>query len=586
MNAVATPTSAPPGPPAPTNQRLQHASEAARARAAQARQRARDELARLGDTALGRRARSAAAAVGARLRPDPVPEPYVPGVTPLRQLLLRPAVLGFLGSLAVFAGATQSDSPFTSKGIGAWYFGVPTPSIIPGTARPPGQWLFLGVVGVYLGMLLLLRAWWDVVRIVGRYRGVPTRMLVPVFAAWVAPMLVVAPLFSKDLYSYVAQGELMSRHINPYQYAPTVLGPIGANPLNRLVDPLWGNVTSPYGPAFLVPAGWIVELTGHNDLMSVEGMRLLALIGTIAFAAAVPSIARSFGRDGAAAFTMAALNPLILLHLIGGGHNDALMLGFLATGYAFARRNHRITGLVLVAFGAAVKVPAIIGAVYIGWEWLGPNRSVRERVRPVATALIVSIGVMAALSAAAGLGWGWMAGLSNPDTVRSWLDPATAVGLAAGELVKVVGLGNHAHVILTLARGSGLLLAALVCLWLLLRADEIGHLKALGYSLIAVVVLSPVVQPWYLAWGFVFLAPVVEGRVRRAVVAWSGVACFLGLPGGRTLIDEITRANPIVVAVFSAALVGIGLALLRPRLRRPPAGPTEPGPRPELAHQS
>lgn len=498
------------------------------------------------------------------------------GVTPIGKLLARPALLGLIGCVAIVLGASQPNSPFTDKLPGSWWFGVPTPPAIPGTGSRPGSLLFFGVVAVYLGMILMLRAWWDVIRVLARYRGVPVARLVWVFVAWVLPLLAVAPLFSKDLYSYVAQGEMMSRHINPYQFGPSVLGPIGANPLNRLVDPLWGNVTSPYGPSFLVPAGWIVQLSGHNVLVSVEGLRLLALAGTVGFAAAVPVIARSFGRDGASAFALAALNPLVLFHLVAGGHNDALMLGLMAPGYALARRGHRVWGVAVVALAASVKVPALIAVVYIGWDWLGPRRSVRDRVRPVVSALLLAVALMTALSEAAGLGWGWIAGLSNPDTVRSWLDPPTAVGLAAG---KLLGLAGHTHTLLTLARGLGLLSAAVIAVWLLLRSDEIGPLRSLGWSLISVVVLSPVVQPWYLAWGFVFLAPVVEGNTRRLVVVLSGIGCFVGLPGGRTLISEIVGAPPALVAVFSLALVGIGVALLRQRAHHNDDGKPDVGER-------
>ncbi|MCU1489636.1 MAG: hypothetical protein JWM85_1041 [Acidimicrobiaceae bacterium] len=575
------PVAMPPPPQLEAGARLELLGERLVERGQRVGKRARSLLAVLGGTAAGGMVRARAAslsrAVASRLRPDPVPEAYVPGQTHIGRLLLRPAALGFLASVAIVLGATQPNSPFTSKAVGSWFFGIPTPSVVPGTTPPPSQWLFVGVVAVYAGMILMLRAWWDIVRLLSRYRGVPVRRLVPVFAAWTLPLLIVAPLFSRDLYSYVAQGEMMSRHINPYLYPPSTLGPIGANPLNRLVDPLWGNVSSPYGPVFLVPAGWIVELTGHNVLASVEGLRLLSLLGTIAFAAAVPTIARSFGRDSSTAFALAALNPLVLLHLVGGGHNDALMLGFLVPGYALARKGHRLWGILLVALGAGVKVPALIGAVYIGWEWLGPGRGVRERVRPVATALLLAVGVMSVLSAASGLGWGWMAGLSNPDTVRSWLDPATGVGLLGGHLVALVGLGNHGHLVLTLARAAGLLLAAAISLRLLLRSDEIGALRALGWSLIAIVILSPVVQPWYASWGFVFLAPVAVGSVRRVVVICSGIACFVGLPGGRVLVDELSMANPALVAVFAFVLVGLGVAMLRRRpVRSASAGAKEP----------
>ena len=36
---------------------------------------------------------------------------------------------------------------------------------------------------------------------------------------------------------------------------------------------------------------------------------------------------------------------------------------------------------------------------------------------------------MAAVSQMVGLGWGWVSALGNPGTVRSWIDPPTAVGL-------------------------------------------------------------------------------------------------------------------------------------------------------------
>jgi len=61
-------------------------------------------------------------------------------------------------------------------------------------------------------------------------------------------------------------------------------------------------VTSPYGPVFLVADGWIVEAMRHNVLATVEALRVLALAGVAMFRRAVPSIARSFGRDQATAF--------------------------------------------------------------------------------------------------------------------------------------------------------------------------------------------------------------------------------------------------------------------------------------------
>jgi len=95
---------------------------------------------------------------------------------------------------------------------------------------------------------------------------------------------------------------------------------------------------------------------------------------------------------------------------------------------------------------------------------------------------------------------------------------------------------------------------------LLARAGQLAGPRA--------VVLSPVVQPWYAAWGFVFLAPVVEGAARRAVVIFSGVTCFVGLPGAKVLVRELGVANPLLVGAAVVALLGIVAVILLPRLRR------------------
>jgi alpha-1,6-mannosyltransferase len=515
--------------------------------------------------ASGRLRRLAVAAWERSGAADPPSGDYRPGLASVRWTLARAGVLGLLASVAIVVGASQVSSPFTLKKQGAWWFGIPTTPLFQIPGEPHGTGLFLGVVEVYAGMLLLIRCWYEVVRLASRYRAMPVRLLVPLFVAWTAPLLFVAPLFSHDLYSYAAQGEMVSHHINPYTYGPDVLS--SGSPFDALVDNIWQNVGSPYGPFFLQLDGFIVSITGHRPLAAIEGLRLLALLGVILFAVAIPAIARSFKRDPAVAFSIAVLSPLVLLNLVGGGHNDALMLGLMAVGYALSRRGHRVWGLIVIGLAGATKVPALIVAVYIGWEWLGPGLTLRDRIRPVLSALLISLSVMAGVSELAGLGWGWIGGLSNPDTVRSWLDPATGLGELGGKMLSALGFGNHTHALITLARGSGLLLAALISLWLLLRSDENGSLRALGWSLVAIVVLSPVIQPWYASWGFVFLAPVVVRRARRLVMLLSAVSCFLGLPGGWDLIDELKIANPALVAVAAAGLVGFCLLVLLPRWR-------------------
>lgn len=474
-----------------------------------------------------------------RVDPEEI-EPAPTDARSLRTLLKRPALLGLLATTAITVGASQPSSPFTLKTAGAWFFGIP------GFNTPAGSGLLLGLVAVYGGLLLLFRVWYDLTRILVRRPGIPVWSLVIVFALWVVPLLVAPPLFSRDVYSYAAQGDMVSHHISPYQYGPSV---IGAGPYVTPVDQLWRNAAAPYGPLFLGAAGVITNLSAHHELVTVVGLRLLALLGVVLIAIFIPKLARHYGRDPGQAFVLAVLNPLTLLHLVGGAHNDALMAGLLVAGITLAKTGRPVWGIVVCALATAVKVPAIIGVVYIGWGWAGPGVGWRERVRPLVTAGIIALAVMAVLSRLTGLGWGWMFALGTPGTVRSLLAPATAIGVLGGNLVHAIGIGPSQATVLSLARAAGLIVAVFVGVLLLRESERIGSVRALGVTMLVFVVLGPVVQPWYLGWGIVLLAAVASGRTRTVLIWLSMASCFIGLPGARILIDELGRASPASVVV-------------------------------------
>jgi hypothetical protein len=415
-------------------------------------------------------------------------------------------------------------------------------------------------VAVFVGMLVLSRVWYDLARALDRERGVPVRKLAVIFAIWVLPLLVAPPLFSRDVYSYAAQGDMVTHGITPYQYGPSVLG---AGPYVTNVDPLWGSAAAPYGPVFLRLDGLIVTLTAHNPLATVVGLRFLALVGVILLAVFIPKLAEACGRDPATAFTLAVLNPITLLHLIGGAHNDALMLGLLVAGVALAKRGRPVLGIVICTLAAAIKVPAAVGILYIGWDWVGSGVPWRERVRPVLTACLISGGVMGVLAGVTGMGWGWLTALGTPDAVRSMIAPTTFLGTWGGHLVHALGVGPSPHAVLSIFRALGLAAAGVVGLVLFVRSRRVGTVQALGLTLLAIVLLGPVVQPWYVAWGLVLLAPVAAGRTRGVLIALSIGVSFLELPGARLLLDELSRNN-VAYVLLSIAVLLFTLAVTTP----------------------
>lgn len=477
---------------------------------------------------------------------------------------------GFVGSVCVLLGVLQAGSPFAAGNAGAWFFG--TVAAPPASGVSANDRLF-GIVLVYAGVVVMLASWFELVRALRRAPGTGLGPPVAIAAAWAAPVLFMPPLFSRDVYSYAAQGDMVSRGINPYVHAPSALG---GGPFLSLVDPLWRHAPAPYGPAWERLSGWIVGLSGHDVLAAVVGFRLAALVGVVLIAWGVPVLARSVGRSGSVAFTLAVLNPLVLLVLLGGAHNDALMLGLLVAGCALARRNHVLAGLVLCALAAEVKVPALLGAACIGWWWGAAVPDLRRRVTRVAAAVLAAAGLMVVIGAVSGLGWRWLNGLSNPGVVVSWLDPATAVGLLLGHAAAAAGYSGHAAGFVQGSRAVFLGAATVASVGLIVRSHRVGELEALGWSLLLFVVLGPVVWPWYETWGFVFLAVVAEGWTLRLLLALSAVACFADVPGARAL----GGASPVFAAFcWACVLGGVGaytVARLLPSLAPRPVRPPEP----------
>jgi hypothetical protein len=457
-----------------------------------------------------------------------------------RGLVLRPALLGFVAMVAIAVGASLPSSPFKLELPGVWFFGVPSTDVA-------STWgVYFTLAAVYGGLLLLMRVWWGMTRLYSRCPGVPIKWMAGVFALWSAPMLVIAPLFSRDAYSYAAQGEMVSRHMNPYLYGPFELG---NNAYTAPVDKLWGNAPAPYGPLFLQIDGFFARVTFHNELVTIVLLRLLALVGVLLIAACVPRLARLYHRDGAELFTLMVLNPVTLLHLIGGAHNDALMLGLLVAGLTAAKEKRPIVGILFCALATAIKAPAALGILYVGWSWLGPQASTRDRLRPVVTAGLIGAGVLGFFSYVSGLGWGWVTILGTPGAVRSWTAPTTSLALAFTGVAHFVGVGVGLGGVLSVTRFFGLLAAGIAGVWLLLNSDRIGTLKALGITLLLFVALGPVVQPWYLSWGLILLAPVALGRLRSLIIGLSMVTAFIELPGGSDLVHSLIHGDPLQIVL-------------------------------------
>jgi alpha-1,6-mannosyltransferase len=272
-------------------------------------------------------------------------------------------------------------------------------------------------------------------------------------------------------------------------------------------------------------------------------------------------LARGLGRDPGEAFVLSAMNPLVLLTLIGGAHNDALMTGFLVIGLGLAVQRHPVWALFFVSLATAIKAPAAIGLAFVAWNWLGPEATLKQRVRPFAIGGLVAGAVLGVTTLMAGFGFGWVDNLMSEGTVRSWAAPATGAGMALTNIFHAVGLHSISLAsVLSVTRFLGVVIAVAFTLWLLWHSAERGWVRSLGLALLLFVILGPVVQPWYLAWGLVVLAASYKGREHFWLLLLSIIGPFIGLPGGRQLLAGLVHSNPLLIAVAVAILGGVLIA--------------------------
>ncbi|RMB83077.1 polyprenol phosphomannose-dependent alpha 1,6 mannosyltransferase MptB [Streptomyces shenzhenensis] len=381
----------------------------------------------------------------------------------------------------------------------------------------------LGLVGVYFGVVLLIAAWALLGRVVRGPEPPSPRALLLVLVVWASPLLLAPPLFSRDVYSYLAQGAMVDAHMDVYAYGPAQLG----GPLADEVAPVWQNTAAPYGPAFLAVASALSGLTRGELPAGLVGMRLVALLGVALMAAALPRLARHSGADPAAALWLGALNPLVLLHLVAGAHNDAIMLGLLGAGLVAALGRWPAVGAVLVTLAALVKAPAALGLLAVV---VLQARAGRGPLRAVLTTAAAAGATTVVATAVAGTGYGWIGALDTPVSSHNWA-LTSLLGRATGALLTHLG-SDLAPLAVPAWHALGLAATAVAVLfiWLRLRPRPV---YALGLSLAAVAAFGPAIRPWYALWGlFLIAAAAPSTSVRHRVAAVTAALALAVLPSG------------------------------------------------------
>lgn len=423
---------------------------------------------------------------------------------------------GFAGTLAVGWGSCHPEFSFDLDGWpSAWVNAV-------GRAAP----MPLNRILIVAGVVALTWAWWHVR---------PTRKRAPVNARvtlglWSLPLLLVPPVLSPDAVLYADLGWTLHTGADPYVVGMATSG----GPFAIQVDPLWAGSGVAYPPLALLVAQAMVTLAGFHPYLSIVAMRLPALLAAAAMLWLVPRIAGLLGIHKRTALWLAVLNPLLVLHFIGAGHNDAPMVAVsLAAIWVCLRwRSWWSTFLIapaLVGVAMALKPQGGLTVLAVAGLPVAAQLASLPTARRLwllgwrtAVATVVAVVAFVAISLASGLGFGWL----------GWLDlmglAATPAPLALLAKLAALGVqtlgGSYTGFLVWAGRVTTVILLAVLA-WIVVRFSD-RPLAATAWGSLAIAVLGQALHPWYLPWSLALLALVpLTGRQRYAVYGFAIAFC-------------------------------------------------------------
>ncbi|MGZ4146433.1 MAG: glycosyltransferase 87 family protein [Actinomycetota bacterium] len=299
-------------------------------------------------------------------------------------------------------------------------------------------------------------------------------------------------LFSRDVYSYAYYGRIASvYHANPYVATPA---DYPHDLLAAFVGPKWVNTPAVYGPVWVLISVGVVRIASNVTAM-IEVFRAIAIVGSLGTLALIWWTVRRVQRQRTP-FAIAAFgaNPVVLFHSVASGHNDLLVALSSAGAFALVVARRPRIAIAVLALGALIKVTAALPLLLLVVA-LVARRPAGRRVREAA----IDVGIAAFIALAFALPF-----LQTRDPTLGILELAGHEGWLAPSrffhrLFDVVGIGWLARI----AFGLGLVVAVVVIARSVVRWRDRGDEElgaAWGWALLLLVLLGPVLLPWYVTW--------------------------------------------------------------------------------------
>ncbi len=412
----------------------------------------------------------------------------------------------------------------------------------------PAMWaaIIVGAVGLWVCWRALEGGW----------RPRPWRMF-GLGAVVSAAVGLVLPLSSADVLMYAAYGRLQTIGLNPYDITPAMIFRQQYDPVLRWTERPWQDTPSVYGP-LASGCQWLASVLGGDNMhATVFWLQLMTTLPFILVALLAMLLVRRDALAQVRVVLLILLNPLMVLAVVGGAHNEALTMLFAFAGVCLLRKSPLLAGFG-IGLAGTIKVSLVFYGVAMVWAYRKSPRQLAQLIVGAAVPLVIAYVVVAPKTI--------LAASRNTSYVSagSWLSPAFDT------LVPLVG-PDLTHHIVAAAGWAGLVVAA----WMLSRVvpraplpgadglpDPLAQaVQATTVLVCAWLVTSPYTWAWYDLLAWVPLALIASPRLNAIMmwrVTWLSLAYVTGrvYPYGPQMTDTMAflRDNICPVAQWLALI--------------------------------
>jgi hypothetical protein len=183
--------------------------------------------------------------------------------------------------------------------------------------------------------------------------------------------------------------------------------------------------------------------------------------------------------------------------------------------------------------------------------------------RLVGRDVVAAASTTAAIGLAVPNGFGWLWTVGKQFSAHTPFAVASAIGQVLAPIVREASFDD----LQAGGRITAMTAAVCVVVGVLVTARGRALEHSAGYALLTLALLAPVLEPWYLLWGTLCLAPSAHGSRRVCVLTVTAVACVLDPPG----------FSPGVTDLLTGTAVAIGAVVLLTLARRDRPRPEHSG---------